>query len=110
MTEAGWDQLRGWLPRPVESEQPGRSELLLKLFFGRHASSGAPMAVPRGTVVGRWGPRQKPWVRRAGTRSTRRRVELSWRPRTAVRRSRFATRIGDSRSVTAANTGGPVGA
>lgn len=39
MTEAGWDQLRGWLARPVESEQPGRSELLLKLF-GRHASAG----------------------------------------------------------------------
>ena len=36
MTEAGWEELRDWLARPVESEQPGRSELLLKLFFGRH--------------------------------------------------------------------------
>lgn len=40
MTEAGWDELRHWLAQPVESEQPGRSELLLKLFFGRHAPTG----------------------------------------------------------------------
>jgi len=37
MTEAGWDELRRWLARPVDSEHPGRSELLLKLFFGQHA-------------------------------------------------------------------------
>ena len=40
MTEAGWDELRHWLAQPAESEQPGRSELLLKLFFGRHAPAG----------------------------------------------------------------------
>ena len=37
MTEAGWDALRQWLVLPVDSERPGRSELLLKLFFGQHA-------------------------------------------------------------------------
>ena len=37
LTDAGWSELRAWLARPVESHQPGRSELLLKLFFGRHA-------------------------------------------------------------------------
>jgi len=37
LTEAGWEDLRTWLARPVDSHQPGRSELLLKLFFGRHA-------------------------------------------------------------------------
>ena len=40
LTEAGWDELRGWLARPVVSQQPGRNELLLKLFFGRHAPAG----------------------------------------------------------------------
>jgi len=37
LTDAGWSELREWLARPVETHQPGRSELLLKLFFGRHA-------------------------------------------------------------------------
>ncbi len=37
LTEPGWAELRRWLVRPVESHQPGRSELLLKLFFGQHA-------------------------------------------------------------------------
>lgn len=37
LTDTGWSQLREWLARPVESHRPGRSELLLKLFFGRHA-------------------------------------------------------------------------
>lgn len=40
LTEQGWAQLRAWLGRPVGSSQPGRSELLLKLFFGRHAAPG----------------------------------------------------------------------
>jgi DNA-binding PadR family transcriptional regulator len=41
MTEAGWEELRQWLARPVDSEHPGRSELLLKLFFGQHAPAAA---------------------------------------------------------------------
>ncbi len=40
LTEQGWAELRAWLARPVESRQPGRSELLLKLFFGQHAAPG----------------------------------------------------------------------
>ena len=40
LTEAGWAELRAWLAQPVASHQPGRSELLLKLFFGRHAAAG----------------------------------------------------------------------
>ena len=40
LTDAGWEELSHWLSRPVESNQPGRSELLLKLFFGRHAPAG----------------------------------------------------------------------
>ena len=39
LTDAGWEELRQWLARPVDSHHPGRSELLLKLFFGRHAST-----------------------------------------------------------------------
>ncbi|MDQ3870778.1 MAG: PadR family transcriptional regulator [Chloroflexota bacterium] len=39
LTDAGWDELRQWLARPVDSHHPGRSELLLKLFFGRHAAT-----------------------------------------------------------------------
>jgi DNA-binding PadR family transcriptional regulator len=39
LTGAGWHELRGWLARPVDSHQPARSELLLKLFFGRHATA-----------------------------------------------------------------------
>jgi len=38
LTSSGWEELGHWLSRPVESHPPGRSELLLKLFFGRHAS------------------------------------------------------------------------
>ena len=40
LTDAGWEELRHWLGQPVESHRPGRSELLLKLFFGRHAVTG----------------------------------------------------------------------
>ena len=40
LTGSGWEELHQWLARPVESHQPGRSELLLKLFFGRHAAAG----------------------------------------------------------------------
>ena len=40
LTDAGWEELRHWLGQPVESHRPGRSELLLKLFFGRHAATG----------------------------------------------------------------------
>jgi PadR family transcriptional regulator AphA len=39
LTDAGWEELRQWLARPVDSNHPGRSELLLKLFFGRHAAA-----------------------------------------------------------------------
>ena len=38
LTGSVWDELRQLLARPVESHQPGRSELLLKLFFGGHAA------------------------------------------------------------------------
>jgi DNA-binding PadR family transcriptional regulator len=37
LTEKGWDALRCWLIEPVEP-QIERNELLLKLFFARHAS------------------------------------------------------------------------
>ncbi len=40
LTDEGWEELRQWLARPVNSNHPGRSELLLKLFFGRHATAG----------------------------------------------------------------------
>ncbi len=40
LTDAGWDELRRWLAEPVASAQPGRNELLLKLFFGRHTPAG----------------------------------------------------------------------
>ena len=40
LTDEGWEELRHWLARPVDSNHPGRSELLLKLFFGRHATAG----------------------------------------------------------------------
>ncbi len=39
LTDAGWAELRDWLSRPVDSDRPTRSELLLKLFFGRHAAT-----------------------------------------------------------------------
>ncbi len=34
LTEKGWLELRNWLTEPVEHQQVGRNELLLKLFFG----------------------------------------------------------------------------
>lgn len=44
LTAAGWEELRHWLDQPVDSMQPGRNELLLKLFFGRHATAGTNLA------------------------------------------------------------------
>ncbi len=38
MSGSGWEELRRWLARPVESHQRDSSELLLKLFFGGHAA------------------------------------------------------------------------
>ena len=38
LTDAGWDELRRWLAEPVDSLHPARNEVLLKLFFGRHAA------------------------------------------------------------------------
>jgi DNA-binding PadR family transcriptional regulator len=37
LTEAGWAALRAWVAAPVEEYGRPRSELLLKLFFSRHA-------------------------------------------------------------------------
>lgn len=37
LTDAGWQALQTWLAEPVEYVHPARNELLLKLFFGRHA-------------------------------------------------------------------------
>jgi DNA-binding PadR family transcriptional regulator len=39
LTEKGWDELHRWLTEPVEPHVE-RNELLLKLFFARHASPG----------------------------------------------------------------------
>lgn len=36
LTASGWSELRGWLARPVGPVTPGRDELLLKVFLGRH--------------------------------------------------------------------------
>ncbi|WP_153392748.1 PadR family transcriptional regulator [Ornithinicoccus halotolerans] len=44
INDAGWDALRSWLASEAESLASNRSELLLQLFFGRHA--------PPGVVVG----------------------------------------------------------
>lgn len=44
LTEAGWEELREWLVQPVDAHHPGRSELLLKLFFGRHAPRTSNLA------------------------------------------------------------------
>ena len=38
VTEAGLDELRGWVAEPPEG-RPARNELLLKTFFGRHVSA-----------------------------------------------------------------------
>lgn len=37
LTDAGWAALRAWVAAPVEEYGRPRSELLLKLFFSRHA-------------------------------------------------------------------------
>jgi DNA-binding PadR family transcriptional regulator len=39
LTEAGFEELRKWIARPVE-RRPARDEMLLKLFFGRHVAPG----------------------------------------------------------------------
>jgi PadR family transcriptional regulator, regulatory protein AphA len=39
LTPAGWDELRRWLQQPAASVKHGRSEVLLKLFLGRHVDS-----------------------------------------------------------------------
>lgn len=44
LTEAGWDELRAWLARPVTGHEPTRDELLLKVFLGRHAGPGVTAA------------------------------------------------------------------
>lgn len=38
LTPDGWDELRRWLVQPAASMRHGRSELLLKLFLGRHVA------------------------------------------------------------------------
>lgn len=38
LTASGWAELREWLARPVGPATPGRDELLLKVFFGRHVA------------------------------------------------------------------------
>lgn len=40
ITDAGWDALRTWLASEAESLASNRSELLLQVFFGRHAAPG----------------------------------------------------------------------
>lgn len=40
ITPAGRDALRAWLATEAESLSPERNELLLQLFFGRHAGAG----------------------------------------------------------------------
>lgn len=40
LTDAGWDELRRWLASPPGPPQPGRDDLLLRLFFSRHAAPG----------------------------------------------------------------------
>jgi len=44
LTDAGWAELQRWLTQPPDSQRPGRSELLLKLFFGRHSPAGTNLA------------------------------------------------------------------
>ncbi|MBA3824641.1 MAG: PadR family transcriptional regulator [Ktedonobacterales bacterium] len=39
LTEQGWEALRAWLMQPTFTITPTRHELLLKLYFGRHASA-----------------------------------------------------------------------
>jgi PadR family transcriptional regulator AphA len=43
LTEKGWDELRRWLTEPFEL-QIERNELLLKLFFARHALPAVSVA------------------------------------------------------------------
>ncbi|GGK67652.1 hypothetical protein GCM10011509_15030 [Ornithinimicrobium pekingense] len=40
LTDAGREALRAWLAAEPESLSPGRNELLLQVFFGRHAPPG----------------------------------------------------------------------
>lgn len=40
LTDEGWAALRAWLAAEAESLSPARNELLLQLFFGRHAEPG----------------------------------------------------------------------
>lgn len=40
LTDAGWSELRRWLATPPGPSQPGRDDLLLQVFFARHAPAG----------------------------------------------------------------------
>lgn len=40
LTDAGWAELRRWLATPPGPPQPGRDDLLLQVFFARHAPAG----------------------------------------------------------------------
>ncbi len=40
LTDAGWKQLRCWLATPPGPPQSGRDDLLLQVFFARHAGAG----------------------------------------------------------------------
>ncbi|MBC7292064.1 MAG: PadR family transcriptional regulator [Actinotalea sp.] len=40
LTEAGWAELRRWLATPPGPPQAGRDDLLLQVFFARHAPAG----------------------------------------------------------------------
>lgn len=40
LTDAGWAELRRWLATPPGPSQPGRDDLLLQVFFARHAAPG----------------------------------------------------------------------
>ncbi len=40
LTDAGWDELRRWLATPPGSPHAGRDDLLLQVFFARHAGAG----------------------------------------------------------------------
>ncbi len=43
LTDAGWNELRRWLATHPGPPQPGRDDLLLQIFFARHADAG-PLA------------------------------------------------------------------
>jgi PadR family transcriptional regulator, regulatory protein AphA len=40
LTDAGWNELRRWLATPPGPPQSGRDDLLLQVFFARHAGAG----------------------------------------------------------------------